>query len=76
METANYECVRCLFCRTGKEESVVALVEERGWGPRPVRQADETAAQWEGVVLQTRSPCCRAMCLCIRAARPFRTKPS
>ena len=32
METANYECVRCLFCRTGKEESVVALVEERGWG--------------------------------------------
>lgn len=32
METANYECVRCLFCRTGKEESVVALVEENGWG--------------------------------------------
>lgn len=32
METASYECVRCLFCRTGKEESVVALVEENGWG--------------------------------------------
>lgn len=32
METANYECVRCLFCRTGKEEAVVALVEEKGWG--------------------------------------------
>ena len=29
METANYECVRCLFCRTGKEESVVALVKKR-----------------------------------------------
>ena len=32
MEMASYECVRCLFCRTGKEESVVALVEENGWG--------------------------------------------
>lgn len=27
-----YRCVRCLFCNTGKEEQVVRLIAEKGWG--------------------------------------------
>lgn len=27
-----YERVRCLFCNTGKEEQVVRLIAEKGWG--------------------------------------------
>ncbi len=27
-----YERVRCLFCNTGKEEQVVRLIQEKGWG--------------------------------------------
>lgn len=37
----HYSCVRCLFCSTGKEESVVQAVHQKGWGraifPRRIR---------------------------------------
>lgn len=29
---AEYDYVRCLFCKTGKEESIVRLIHEKGWG--------------------------------------------
>ncbi|MGN0183687.1 MAG: transcription termination/antitermination NusG family protein [Aristaeellaceae bacterium] len=29
---AEYGFVRCLFCKTGKEESIVRLIHEKGWG--------------------------------------------
>lgn len=29
---SEYGCVRCLFCHTGKENEVVRVIEERGWG--------------------------------------------
>lgn len=29
---AEYGFVRCLFCRTGKEEGIVRLIERKGWG--------------------------------------------
>lgn len=32
MVMAEYGFVRCLFCRTGKEESIVRLIHEKGWG--------------------------------------------
>lgn len=27
-----YSCVRCLFCHTGQEETVVKAIQENGWG--------------------------------------------
>ena len=30
--TAEYEFARCLFCKTGKEESIVQLIRKKGWG--------------------------------------------
>lgn len=32
MDMSEYGFVRCLFCKTGKEESVVRLIQEKGWG--------------------------------------------
>ena len=32
MTTAAYEFARCLFCKTGKEESIVQLIHKKGWG--------------------------------------------
>lgn len=29
---AEYSCVRCLFCNTGRENAVVRSVEQNGWG--------------------------------------------
>lgn len=32
MTIAEYDAVYCLFCKTGKEEQVVQLIHEYGWG--------------------------------------------
>lgn len=51
MATAAYEFVRCLFCKTGKEESIVQLIHKKGWGsalfPQRIRTVKRDGAWTE-----------------------------
>ena len=50
-DVAEYDFVRCLFCRTGKEESIVQLIRRKGWGhavfPQRIRNVMRNGAWTE-----------------------------